>query len=508
MEAVNKTMAENKRKAQLSIDDSSRRHRMVANTTGTSDGSIPVTINVPTIQGIDTDREASGTRFIVYSRCNTNGTGTIDTMTSSEILSGIHKNKWERSNTMPYNYLVKVLDDIKNNVLVGKIGGEVCSMLSFRFIGRGQKDTTISLVWTSESHRKKGYSTQLLRTAVPWLLDNSFLHSGSTSMDGQHMCRSQNWDEAFVNSFSTEVKKLRKNLEEKLRQKSTGSNNNWEITIDHNDILAVYTLPQQNSSSETTNEVTSTSQLSRRSGRRKCTREPLNIGHSVSTQKQTYGNDYAEKESALKRQDPNEKNGRDLWLLSKNSKMLPFLTKINGRIENWIFYPSKHECRTLSELIARGGIQGEHYADGFPELGEIVTKYGKDVADWPNLLVPQVEQSEHETNGNVQNPTTATSAAARHSPGSGIASMRASNTTNRVSLSPDQTRTAPIETKSEQNREATDTTRVQKLERVYYGGEKNNYALFKRLIDLEVDVLGSKKIGGFEARIQALEQRL
>jgi hypothetical protein len=187
---------------------------------------------------------------------------------------------------------------------------------------------------------------------------------------------------------------------------------------------------------------------------------------------------------------------------------LPFLTKINGRIGDWIFYPSKHECRTLSELIARGGIQGEHYADGFPELGEIVTKYGKDVADWPNLLVPQVEQSEHETNGNVQNPTTATSAAARHSPGSGIASMRASNTTNRVSLSPDQTRTAPIETKSEQNREATDTTRVQKLERVYYGGEKNNYALFKRLIDLEVDVLGSKKIGGFEARIQALEQRL
>ena len=146
-------MAENKRKAQLSLDGSSHRHRIVSNTTDTSDGYIPVTINVPTIQGIDTDREASGTRLTVYSRCITNGT--IDTITSSEILSGIHKNEWGTSNLMPYNYLVKNLEDIKNNVLVCKFGGTVCSVLIFRFTGSGQKDTTIFLRWTSANHRKK-----------------------------------------------------------------------------------------------------------------------------------------------------------------------------------------------------------------------------------------------------------------------------------------------------------------------------------------------------------------
>ena len=88
----------------------------------------------------------------------------------------------------------------------------------------------------------------------------------------------------------------------------------------------------------------------------------------------------------------------------------------------------------------------------------------------------------------------------------GSTNITASDTTNQVSLLPDHTQTAPIGTKSEQNREATHTTRLQKLERAYYSEERNNYAIFKRLKDLEVDVLGKEKIGGLEARIQALEK--
>ena len=44
----------------------------------------------------------------------------------------------------------------------------------------------------------------------------------------------------------------------------------------------------------------------------------------------------------------------------------------------------------------------------------------------------------------------------------GSTHITASDTTNRVSLSPDHTRTAPIGTKGEQNREPTRTTQVQK----------------------------------------------
>ena len=52
VEEVNKAMAENKRKAQLSLDGSSPRPRIIADTTDTSGGSIPVTINVPLFRGL------------------------------------------------------------------------------------------------------------------------------------------------------------------------------------------------------------------------------------------------------------------------------------------------------------------------------------------------------------------------------------------------------------------------------------------------------------------------
>ena len=52
-------MAENKRKAQSSLDNSSQRPRIMATTTDTSDGSTSATINVPTIQEIDAGASAS-----------------------------------------------------------------------------------------------------------------------------------------------------------------------------------------------------------------------------------------------------------------------------------------------------------------------------------------------------------------------------------------------------------------------------------------------------------------
>jgi hypothetical protein len=547
-----------KRKAQSSIDDSSHRPRIVTNPTGTSGESISATSirgissasssssNAPIIQGTGTDIEASGTRFTVYSRCTTNGTRAIGTITSSEILSGVHENEWKRSNTMPYKYLEKVLDSNKNNVFVGKIGEEVCSILSFRFTGSGQRDATISLLWTSKNHRKKGYSTRLIHTAASWFLNNSFLHSGSTSVDSQQMCRSQKWHEVDDNSFAIEMKKLREYLEEKLRRKSTGSNDDWERTIDHNDILAVYTLPQQNSSSETTNQVASALQPPRKSSRRTYKREPYNvIGHSISAQKETNDYDIEKKESALKHQDPTEEKGRNLWRLSvslRNTKF-QFLEKTNGRgTADWVFYPSKHGRRTLAKLIARGGIQGVHYAAGYFELGEMVNEYGEHVVNWPNLA--QAERSEDETIGDVQSTTAATSAAAHHpevysddvqvdltggdgdnddgegkqgetTPGSAVASMRGSttitapNTANRVSLSPDHTRTAPIGTNSEQNGAATPNfnVRLQKLEEIWYGAEKKG-GLCQRFIDLEVVHFGEEESGLTESRLQRLEEKL
>jgi len=54
-------------------------------------------------------------------------------MLKQAILPYFSEAEWQHKNPMPYKYLEKVLSSTLNNLFVGKIGEEICSVFSFSY---------------------------------------------------------------------------------------------------------------------------------------------------------------------------------------------------------------------------------------------------------------------------------------------------------------------------------------------------------------------------------------
>ena len=74
---------------------------------------------------------------------------------------------------MPYQYLIKALDNEKSQVVAGKIDGEIKQS--------GIQEYTIHVVWTRKEYRGMGLCTAVLRKAIETLPNDAILISGYCS---------------------------------------------------------------------------------------------------------------------------------------------------------------------------------------------------------------------------------------------------------------------------------------------------------------------------------------
>lgn len=156
-----------------------------------------------------------------------------------EILPHIPETVWKQDNPMPYKYLRKVLESTQNNVFVGKIGEEICSIFSFCYSGMRDCDATVTLLWTKQNYRRKGFSTRLMHEGIQFLANDSHIMAGtSTTERSRRLFASQSWNRVDGH-FAVELHALRKTLENKSRCKSTGSDSDWEASID-DDLIEIY----------------------------------------------------------------------------------------------------------------------------------------------------------------------------------------------------------------------------------------------------------------------------
>jgi len=95
-----------------------------------------------------------------------------------------------------------------------------------------------------------------------------------------------------------------------------------------------------------------------------------------------------QKESAVARQDPLERKGREFWA-SSITRSQRFLGKFADSLADWGFYPLMHgSCQDVKKI----GIQGVHYARGYKELGSMVDEYTTDISQWPELPSHPLEE--------------------------------------------------------------------------------------------------------------------
>ena len=161
------------------------------------------------------------------------------TTACAEILPQIPETVWKQDNPMPYKYLRKVLESTQNNVFVGKIGEEICSIFSFCYSGMKDCDATVTLLWTKQCYRREGLSTRLMHEGIQFLVNDSHIMAGtSTTEPSRRLFASQNWNRVD-GLFAVKLDELRKSLQNKSRCKSTGSDNDWEASIDA-DIIEIY----------------------------------------------------------------------------------------------------------------------------------------------------------------------------------------------------------------------------------------------------------------------------
>jgi len=118
--------------------------------------------------------------------------------TCREILSRLSSDEWERGgNPMPYKYLAKVMENTKNIIFIGKIGEEVCSIFAFMHSGYRENDATVTLLWTKQIHRRKGFSTRVMHQGIKILVnDSSYMMSGTNpTEDSRRLFESPSWDQ-------------------------------------------------------------------------------------------------------------------------------------------------------------------------------------------------------------------------------------------------------------------------------------------------------------------------
>ena len=115
----------------------------------------------------------------------------------------------------------------------------------------------------------------------------------------------------------------------------------------------------------------------RRSSRARIQRDFLNPS-STTTQLHD-----CQRESAVARQDPLEKKGREFWSSSNDlPRSSQFIGKFSNSLADWGFYPLRNgSCKD----VKKRGKRGVHYAEGYKELGSMVDKYGINIVQWPDL---------------------------------------------------------------------------------------------------------------------------
>ena len=261
--------------------------------------------------------------------------------TSKIILPHISEADWKRGNLMSYKYLQNVLESTHNNVFVGKMRGEICSLFCFCHTGSGGKDATVLLLWTKYSHRREGFSTCLMHEGIQFLVNESHIMSGSRPKKTELSRRvfvSQNWNRVD-DHFAVELKHLRKTLHIKCNQKGTGSDSDWGASIDDT-IIDLYEEPFTADESFDMSPVSATA--------------PRNTGHSSTVDGAFY------KSSANTALAPTRSNHAMVAASSvsenTNLKLLEFLQKretsecIRGRIIDFFHWLGKEDVKSIADL--------------------------------------------------------------------------------------------------------------------------------------------------------------
>jgi hypothetical protein len=118
-----------------------------------------------------------------------------------------------------------------NNIFVGCLRDEVCSIFSYHDSGRGLRDATVSLLWTKSVHRRKGFAKEVMNAGIGFILNTASMHSGTNpTRQSQGLYENLNFQRNNV-GYSIGVEKLRKTLEQRARNQSQLTDADWATNI-------------------------------------------------------------------------------------------------------------------------------------------------------------------------------------------------------------------------------------------------------------------------------------
>jgi hypothetical protein len=130
---------------------------------------------------------------------------------------------------MPHQYLEGEMKKKVNNIFVGCLRDEVCSIFSYHDSGRGLRDATVSLLWTKSVHRRKGFAKEVMNAGIGFILNTASMHSGTNpTRQSQGLYEHLNFQRNNV-GYSIGVEKLRKTLEQRARNQSQLTDSYWRM---------------------------------------------------------------------------------------------------------------------------------------------------------------------------------------------------------------------------------------------------------------------------------------
>ena len=129
---------------------------------------------------------------------------------------------WKRDNDMTYGYLLNVMSDSENRIILGKIGTEICSIFAFTRSGRKKKNATVQLIWTKDCYRRKGFSSTLMHNGISAIADkDAYIFSGPIWTKYSKMFfESLSWKKVGV-AYSVSLNSLQRSIEVKCAAATT-----------------------------------------------------------------------------------------------------------------------------------------------------------------------------------------------------------------------------------------------------------------------------------------------
>jgi len=130
---------------------------------------------------------------------------------------------WKRDNDMTYGYLLNVMSDPENRIILGKIGTEICSIFAFTRSGRKKKNATVQLIWTKDCYRRKGFSSTLMRKGISAIADkDAYISSGPIWTKYSKMFfESLSWKKVGKIAYMVSLNSLQRSLEVKCAAATT-----------------------------------------------------------------------------------------------------------------------------------------------------------------------------------------------------------------------------------------------------------------------------------------------